>query len=348
MFKVDNAATYFAALNTGQGFVSYFRQIFDPCETVYVIKGGSGTGKSRFMREVSNAAKSKGYSVEEFLCSSDPSSLDGILIKEKSLAVLDGTAPHIHEPTLIGARERFIDLSVFLDCEQLKLKRDEIASLSASKARRYQQIYEYLYVISSLDRSVNKLVLNSFEKDKMEKAVKKSVLYVQKSDIYEKKIRIRSSIGTEGSITLNSYSLKAKKRFAICDLCGLGGIYLKLLLEASDKIGASVEVSYSPFAPDLPDALYYPDTCTAFYIGIEGEPNEDIINMRRFAIDEKLRPYKPEIRSLNKLKNSVIERMLYDFASVKRLHFALEEIYSAAMDFKAKEEFTKAFIRERI
>ena len=348
LVKINTGATYFAALNTGQGFISFFREIFDSIETVYVIKGGSGTGKSRFMREVAEAARGKGHAVEEFLCSSDPTSLDGIVINGLGVAVLDGTAPHIHEPTLIGAREHFVDLSAFLDGKYLKSKRYEISALCASKNRRYQQIYEYLGIIYALDRSIKRLALNAFESEKLEKAVARSLLYTTKSVKYEKRVRIRSAVSSEGHIVLNSYARKAKKRFAISDLCGLGSMYMKSLLDKSDKLGASVEVSYSPYDPESPDAIFYPDTSVAFYLGSEGDYDEEIINMRRFVDDDRLRPFKPEIRSVNRLKNSVIERMNFDFCSAKRLHNSLEEIYSSAMDFDRKESFTKAFINEII
>ena len=39
---------YFAAANTVDGFVSYYDEIFVKCSRVYIIKGGSGTGKSYF------------------------------------------------------------------------------------------------------------------------------------------------------------------------------------------------------------------------------------------------------------------------------------------------------------
>lgn len=348
MTETANMAASFAALNTGQGFISYFREIFDPIETVYVIKGGSGTGKSRLMREVASAAKRKGYALEEFLCSSDPSSLDGIIIAKLGVAVLDGTAPHIHEPTLIGARERFLDLSAFLDGSDLKEKKEEISALCAAKSRHYQQIYEYLKVISIYDNSIHRLALNAFEQEKLEKSVEKSLLYVQKKQKYEKKVRIRSAISADGHIILNTYAKKARKRFALSDVCGVGGIYLERLLEKTDKAEVRVEVSYDPFCPERPDALYYPDAGVAFYIGTETDFDETVINMRRFIDDGILRPYKPEIRAIIRLKNAAMAQMKYNFLSVKRLHNELEAIYSSAMDFSRKESFTKEFIEKII
>ena len=340
----QSRAQYFAALNTGQGFISYFSEIFDPCERVFVIKGGSGTGKSRLMRDISARAVSEGYAVEELLCSSDPSSLDGLIIPELSVAVLDGTAPHIHEPRLLGARDHIIDLSAFLDSEALKPRRAEIESMTDAKARRYRQIYEYLKVIGVYDNAVYRIALRALDGEKLDKAVEKSALYAGKSEKYEKRIRIRSAVSENGAVTLDTYARKADRRFAVSDACGIGGLYLKKLLAITDSRGARVEVSYAPYSPDVPDALYYPDGGSVFYIGCGEDSDERIINMRRFVDDELLRPFKPEIRAINRLRAAVSEQVGICFSAVRRIHASIEEIYSSAMDFKAKEQLTERII----
>ena len=49
---------YFAASNTGAGFVNYFDRIFLQDERVYILKGGPGTGKSYFLRQVQTPIRS--------------------------------------------------------------------------------------------------------------------------------------------------------------------------------------------------------------------------------------------------------------------------------------------------
>ena len=72
----------FAAANSGKGFCSFYGEIFSPerTERRYLIKGGPGTGKSSLMRRVAGEAEKRGYGVEYYRCSSDPTSLDAILI----------------------------------------------------------------------------------------------------------------------------------------------------------------------------------------------------------------------------------------------------------------------------
>ena len=335
---------YFGAINGGAGFVSYFREIFDPIGRVYVIKGGSGTGKSRLMRELDTRAIEKGYATERILCSSDPSSLDGIIIKELDTAVLDGTSPHVHEPTLIGVRESFIDLSAFLDGEALSWRRAEIEALITAKSERYARIYEYLRMVAKLEEMNYLEAKKCLSTAKLERAVEKSASMLAPSKAPEKKIRIRSAYSENGKITLDSYSLKAGKRFAVRDICGIGRLYLKKLLETSQRRGVSVQISYDTLLTDMPDALYFPDSGASFYIGNAEARDESVINTARFVDDMRLRAYKPEIRAVNRLKNDTEEMLRLEISAVRRLHGALEEIYSSAMRFDLKEKLTAELI----
>ena len=74
---------YFAASNSCRGFVSYYPACFGTdsgVEKLYIMKGGPGTGKSRFMRDVATYAVDRGADVTYYYCSSDAASLDGVII----------------------------------------------------------------------------------------------------------------------------------------------------------------------------------------------------------------------------------------------------------------------------
>ena len=44
-----------------------------------------------------------------------------------------------------------------------------------------------------------------------------------------------------------------------------------------------------------------------------------------------------------RMRSALLSEALLEMEKVKELHFRLEEIYAASMDFAAKEEFTKSF-----
>lgn len=345
MRNKDGSGTYFAAMNTAGGFKSYFSEIFGSLERLFIIKGGPGTGKSRLMNEIAAEAEERGYEVERFLCSSDPTSLDGIIISELSIGVIDGTSPHAYEASLPGAKENVIDLGGFWDSKKLWANIDTIKKLGNAKSRLYTTVYAYLDCIKRLDFITFSMVKTALDTEKLEKTARRMAAQLGNGKCAVHTVRIRSAISAGGIVTLDTYAELAEKRFAVLDTFQSAGVFMRALLSETDARGLKAQVSYDPFAPESPDAIYYPERNTVFYVGSESDFDEKTVNMRRFIDDERLRAYKPRIRAIKRLRSDVLSELLIDSASIKRLHSELEEIYSRAMDFSAKEGFSKEFKR---
>ena len=85
----------FPGNNTSQGFYPFYDYIIKPdCNRLLILKGGPGVGKSTLMKRIGDTLMEKGFDVELHFCSSDPDSLDGVVIPALDVAVIDGTAPH--------------------------------------------------------------------------------------------------------------------------------------------------------------------------------------------------------------------------------------------------------------
>ena len=86
----------FLGANTAGGFVSRFDQLHTDrrIRKLIILKGGPGCGKSTFMKKLRKTAADLGADTESCPCSSDPASIDALLIPTLGLAVVDGTAPH--------------------------------------------------------------------------------------------------------------------------------------------------------------------------------------------------------------------------------------------------------------
>ena len=121
MFEVCAPVCFFLGANTPSGFVGYLDDLYDERDgwRAYLIKSGPGSGKSTLMRSVLRRATEAGEQAEVILCSSDPSSLDGVILRKHKLCILDATAPHIIEPKYWGAVETIVDLGSCMDNAQL-------------------------------------------------------------------------------------------------------------------------------------------------------------------------------------------------------------------------------------
>ena len=88
-------SSYFLGANSKDGFYSLYHELIDlkQANRLYIIKGGSGSGKSTFMKSLANRLKDKSR-IEYIHCSADPDSLDAVVLCDLGCAIVDGTAPH--------------------------------------------------------------------------------------------------------------------------------------------------------------------------------------------------------------------------------------------------------------
>ena len=86
---------YFLGAMTQNGFSTEFGKIMADKEYfTFILKGGAGTGKSSLMKKIA-AEFEPTEDVTRFYCSSDPASLDAIVLHTSKAIICDGTASEI-------------------------------------------------------------------------------------------------------------------------------------------------------------------------------------------------------------------------------------------------------------
>lgn len=135
---------FFLGGNTAHGFFGFHDGELKRYDNVILLKGAPGTGKSTIIKAVGAECAKRGLDHEMWYCSGDPSSADGILVKELSAVVTDATLPHPCEATLPVVRERLFDTAAALDRGKLLDKKGRIEKLLADKKACYAHAYDKL------------------------------------------------------------------------------------------------------------------------------------------------------------------------------------------------------------
>ena len=141
---------FFLGACSCEGFVSHYDSLFRDVKELTIIKGGSGCGKSTFMKALGKAAAEKGLTVHNILCSSDPESLDGVLFPELSVGFVDGTAPHVLEPIVCGGSANYLNFGEFYDREAMKPNEEQILSVREKNKHQYDLIHSCLRSVKGL------------------------------------------------------------------------------------------------------------------------------------------------------------------------------------------------------
>ena len=341
----------FAASNSCEGFKNYYGEVFSDTrvDRLYVIKGGPGTGKSHFMRVVARRARQKGYAVTEYLCSSDPASLDGLILCREgapTVGIMDGTPPHGYEPTLPGAREDILNLGAFWDFKALAGQKETITALAKQKSSSYTNAYAALSAAGRMEAIADALTAPCVDYGRIEALSVRLLRDQPKGETYTAIPALRRGVSMTGKYTLHSFEEAARRLLIADEGYGMGYRLTEAMLTLSRACGHRVLVSYHPVYPHKVDGLFYPTTGLCMLVG-DAEPPEDIptrsLSLRRYVDAKALREIRGELRRTLSLREQLTSMALRHLATAATYHFELEKIYAAAMDFPAKEVFTERF-----
>lgn len=265
---------YFPGNNTPQGFFSYYRYIMSQREAsrIICIKGGPGTGKSTFMKKIGEGFVQLGEDVDFLHCSADEDSLDGIVLKNRRIALIDGTSPHMTDPVTPGAVDRIINLGEFWNEEGIAANKAEIIDLNEETSRWYRIAYNYLSAARSVFRSLEE-VYNG--------AVRSGEIYRLVADIVSKELagypvsmvpgkqkKFFASAITAGGMThyIDTLLENIEKVYIVSSPAGFqNSSFMEIIREGAVYRGFDTEVFYCPMGPDEKiDHMIIPQLSIAF------------------------------------------------------------------------------------
>ncbi len=340
----NESSAFFAAMNTPNGFVSEFQNLFFPYQT-YMIKGGPGTGKSTMMRKIAKEAEARGIPVRCFYCSSDPTSLDAIVIDALNIAVLDATSPHAIEPSLVGVKDFYLDLAQFVTPE-IRREKENIAKLTNDKTEAYKRAYLLLKALYTADQSLDSLRDSAFDADKCHKALLRFIERLGlKTENAPQKIHVPiSAIGCQGYVAINGYRQNVRTEIEISDRYGIAPRVFTILCHILEEKQISFRYSLSPITMKT-DTVWIEQKGILITSLPLGESVSVNINCERFLEERG--------QGLYKRQKGVItaEKLLFSeareaFSKAAQAHRQIEELYKPFMNFTALNSFTSALIRE--
>ena len=334
----------FAAANSGRGFYSFYPQVFERegIEKRYLIKGGPGTGKSSFLGEVARQAEERGAEVEYYRCSSDPNSLDGIILNGR-IALMDATAPHTVEPTEPGVRDEIVNLGEFWDSRGLEARKNDIAAYASLKSGCYGKAYRFLSAALNVEEASRQSVEPWILWEKMERAVRRLMRGIPAEEKYRAVPAVADAIGMGGEVSLNGYGDRARVRYVLEDSYSVGSAFLSLVLREAERKRLSVRVSYQPLSPTLPCGVYLENTGVFFSMSSAPKEGNSRINLKRFLDPEGVRQIRGEYKRNQRLSEGLIQAATDALADAGRYHFLLEKIYVSCMDFEAEQRYLRSF-----
>lgn len=335
-------ASFFLGANSKHGFYSLYDDLIDleRATAVYIIKGSPGCGKSSFMRKIMHRFLDAGHDVEQIFCSSDPDSLDAIIIPDLGVAMVDGTAPHIVEPRFPLAVEEYLNLGAFADAEAIREHKEEIFSITKRYRSGFDHVYRLIAGAAALDSELFDIALGGISIDRL----RKKAAGIISREIHghghggAKKRRFLSAISPKGYITLfDTITRTADNVFVLEDNFGLGMFLIQPIADAAQKAGYDVYLAYSPLLPERLEHVIIPELSLAFVTSKKSDPYIGSYK-RRVRIDamidpDLLRSKKKKISFSRKLSAAMLSEACNSLHDGKLIHDQIETMYNPFIDF---------------
>ncbi|NLM10286.1 MAG: ATPase [Clostridiaceae bacterium] len=343
--------------NTSKGFFSYYDYVLpqERAERIFILKGGPGVGKSTFMRNIAESLCSEGCNIEYMHCSSDPSSLDGVVFPKKNMAIIDGTAPHVIDPKNPGAVDEIINLGQFWNDDGIIKNRDQILKTNMEISSLFQRAYRYIQAGYSLYRD-NEIIYNlAMDHGKANVVISETIdtifSGVDVSEIEGKQRHLfASAITPEGLVNYLSSLITTEEIIVIEGKPGTG---TERLLErvrgAAVERGLYTESFYCALNPHKLEHLIIPELNVSMTTSNEIhhiDRNATMkIDFNKFLDSSIIQKHSKEIEFNQNNFEMLLDRAIATIKQAKEKHDELEGYYVPNMNFeemqKCQEEILK-------
>lgn len=331
------ASYSYLGANSPVGFYSLYQQAMESVGESWIIKGSPGCGKSTFMKHI---AKGLGNTyLELFKCSSDPQSLDGILIPSLSTAYFDGTSPHILEPEYPGAVGNYINLGDFIDHEAMKSRAEELRVLFAQYKSHYPEAYTRLKTARDLLDDRLALVCKSVDFEKLCKRTRGIISReIGKPGNKKGKLssRFLSSVSFMGHTgELEQIPARYKRVYRLESQYELTRFVTPLIMDAALAAGKDVVACFDPMNPNgSPEHILISELSLAFVTSSDISYNGPYVrNIRLDSYIKDLKSDRARIRFNKRTASCLIDEAVVSMAKAKAVHDEIELIYKDYVDY---------------
>lgn len=347
--------TYFLGSMTAHGFKSTFDSVIGSEDYfTYILKGGAGTGKSSLMKKIASRFENSEH-VIRFRCSSDPDSLDAVVLTESGVVIVDGTAPHVYDPAVPGVCQKIINLGEYWDAQKLKANKEEIIqAIKSNKSllNRAGRFTAAVYNVYSDTYQIGRDCLLIKKVNAFISRFKKKILAKNGHGKGATIIRQLSAITRYGHLTLiETLSDYFDVYYVNDEYYAATDLLLKSIASEAAAKGYDVICCLSQlFDNQNYEHVLIPELGIAL---VGSNPMTDlthdsgkVINMHRFY-DKKSIAFKKSRLKLNKITcKSLCDEIASTLDNAKIIHDDIEKYYIEAMDFDKVNQAAEQICRE--
>ena len=339
---MDRPLDFFLGSVSSRGFCSLFPTLSAQPELyLYLIKAGPGCGKSTLMRQLAQKAPGP---VEHIHCSSDPDSLDGVILWQQKAALLDATAPHTLEPACPGARERVVSLYHILDHPALRRQLEPITRQFARCHELHRQASQHIAAAGQLLAERRRACVPWVDANRAVRYAQRlgARLLPMADPPGQMQTRLLSAVTPQGIVVFRDTVRTLADRIIVLhdDLGAVSPLIQQQLLNRAQRCGQPViccPCSLDPQGP--PEHLLFPQLRLAVLTGNEFHPfafpGQQNVRCARFVDVAPLQQWRNKLHFQQQTALALLHQAMDLQRQAKTAHDKLEQFYQRAADFSA-------------
>ena len=346
---------YFLGCMTQQGFSTEFGRLMETGDRfTYILKGGPGTGKSSLMKRAA-AEFEKTEHVVRFYCSSDPASLDAVMLESSGVLIVDGTAPHVFDPIYPGIRQKIIDLGSHWDERILAENSESIIAVTDRNKSLHARSKRFSAALSNVLNDTFNCAMGCIDEEKLEGFLTRSckkILAGKGRGQGLRELRQLAAMTEFGMMTMTE-TLESYQDIIILRDDNYACAHTICERTAQEAMRRGYDVILCP-AHGLNNTAYehllIPETGTAL---VSVTPMNDLnitaekqINLARFYDKSAAARYRGRLKMNKTTAAGLADEVYATIRSAKAVHDEIEKYYIGAMDFEAVEKQTEQIIAE--
>ncbi len=309
--------------------------------------------------------------VDYLHCSADEDSLDGIIIKEKNIAIVDGTKPHIIDPITPGVVDKIINLGEYWDENAIVPHKAQIIDLNEKSSENYNLAYTYLSSAEKLYNGLETIFSKSMDTNEIYHLCEDII----KREYSNMPVKLRpgrikkffaSAITASGYVNYLPNLLKGCKHiYMINSPIGYNNnSFMEIIKEGAVYRGYDAECFYCPMKPNEKiEHIIIPEIKVAFITTNDfhdmepwqvfdeekegsDEPEKDVIllDISDYMNGNYVESRQGDIDMLQKHMNEQLRNGISYLAEAKKYHSQVEKIYIESMNFGLLNKFVDNLI----
>lgn len=350
------AKHYFAGGNTAIGPFSLYESAFQGMERLFLLTGDPGTGKSAIIGRVAQTMLERGFDVQLFHCPLDSDALDGLIVTDLKVGLVDGAACRMELAELPGAEVTFIDLGQAVDAEGIASSAEYIAQFDGQVKASFARAYETFAKALRIHDEWEKFYIESMIFAEANHVVQELVESLFGDRELSKDARVRhlflGAATPAGAVDfIPNLTEDAERRIFVKGRPGSGkSTMLKKLVSAAGERGFDVDVFHCGFDPNSLDMLVFPELklaifdSTAPHEHFPSRETDEILDMyERTMIPGTDEKHAESLAEIKARYADAMQQATAQLAEAKKLYDRIKDIYSFATDFRVVDG-----IRERL